>query len=641
MNLSEFLEKHKDLSTYKSGVYDLMAKSVRQAMRHNSRSDYSDLYVEKAPNEEQRFLDWKKAVTRQITVGYIINARRTIRRVLSQAIKIKEDWKDLERYVYDHVIDQCHVDSNKKIIYWPYVESNPEIAPASPRFVESLSIKTERKEIEYDQIVVNNQDFFIYKLDSVQVEGGEKGSKKNRFVAIDKTGYYILTPYKKQESTAWRQDTWYLHEMGIVPVVQVPGIKQYPKNPITKEIECYNEPFFWPAYEWFDEAATRFSNEQVASHKHAHPHKIIQGKLKCPTCDGSNFVQGKDGKQSVKCGTCDGGNLTILSEFTDIHIDEKHLPGDSRNPSPISYLSPPSGLKEMQDSFLLFLNLGHNTLCTNPLENTGNESALKGDLRLQPKQDLMVDFGKQVCYMLEDLINFKNVLEGDARSEQDLVRIVPPEHYEVRHPDVIRQNFMDSLPGERFGEYMAMINAKHRGNDIDIKIRKYAYLYAPLTLYKEGEADTSLGQMAYDGLDIIRRDYAIYAMTEVFKLQPNLDNDKQIMDAADKFLRDNGYLPEALPSIGNEDEEIAALLDVGGGDTDELKKRLDAFGVGVRAGVITPTLDDESRFREQLGLMQPNELVKNTWEEDGGTRRPITIKSIDQVEIEESKIDDK
>jgi len=51
------------------------------------------------------------------------------------------------------------------------------------------------------------------------------------------------------------------------------------------------------------------------------------------------------------------------------------------------------------------------------------------------------------------------------------------------------------------------------------------------------------------------------------------------------------------------------------------------YGVGVRAGMITPQIEDEKQFRELVGLPGVTEPVVDTWADDGGTRRPITLKS--------------
>lgn len=58
---------------------------------------------------------------------------------------------------------------------------------------------------------------------------------------------------------------------------------------------------------------------------------------------------------------------------------------------------------------------------------------------------------------------------------------------------------------------------------------------------------------------------------------------------------------------------------------DEIKKIMDAYSVGVRAGVITPTEEDEKFFRSIANYPGMTEAVMNSWLQDNGFRRPITL----------------
>ncbi|MBM3836202.1 MAG: phage portal protein [Verrucomicrobia bacterium] len=58
---------------------------------------------------------------------------------------------------------------------------------------------------------------------------------------------------------------------------------------------------------------------------------------------------------------------------------------------------------------------------------------------------------------------------------------------------------------------------------------------------------------------------------------------------------------------------------------EETKATADAYGVGVRAGAITPNIDDENFIRSKLGLPSITEPVRTAWTEDEGYRRPITL----------------
>lgn len=71
-----------------------------------------------------------------------------------------------------------------------------------------------------------------------------------------------------------------------------------------------------------------------------------------------------------------------------------------------------------------------------------------------------------------------------------------------------------------------------------------------------------------------------------------------------------------------------------------LKAKLDAYGIGVRAGAFTPQQADEAALRAEAGLPNAGDAVNNAWEEDEGYRRPITLKLKQEVEKIEEQLDD-
>lgn len=58
-----------------------------------------------------------------------------------------------------------------------------------------------------------------------------------------------------------------------------------------------------------------------------------------------------------------------------------------------------------------------------------------------------------------------------------------------------------------------------------------------------------------------------------------------------------------------------------------MRSQLDAYGVAVRAGSITPNIDDERVLRAKMGLPAPSKDVERVWNEDGGARKPVTLQS--------------
>jgi hypothetical protein len=71
--------------------------------------------------------------------------------------------------------------------------------------------------------------------------------------------------------------------------------------------------------------------------------------------------------------------------------------------------------------------------------------------------------------------------------------------------------------------------------------------------------------------------------------------------------------------------------------TDDFRSQIDAYAVGVRAGTITPNIEDEAYFRELFKFSPTNEHTDRAWKEDDFYRSPITLKGSDASEIEVQK----
>jgi hypothetical protein len=60
-------------------------------------------------------------------------------------------------------------------------------------------------------------------------------------------------------------------------------------------------------------------------------------------------------------------------------------------------------------------------------------------------------------------------------------------------------------------------------------------------------------------------------------------------------------------------------------DITKLKSLIDSYGVAVRAGVITPCIEDEKMFRDEMGLPEMSAGIKADWAKTDGVRKPITL----------------
>ncbi len=66
-----------------------------------------------------------------------------------------------------------------------------------------------------------------------------------------------------------------------------------------------------------------------------------------------------------------------------------------------------------------------------------------------------------------------------------------------------------------------------------------------------------------------------------------------------------------------------------GGKTEAPAVDVNSVGIAVRAGLITPTQEDERTIRNALLMPDMSPEAVEAWEEDGGVRRPITLNSED------------
>ena len=111
-----------------------------------------------------------------------------------------------------------------------------------------------------------------------------------------------------------------------------------------------------------------------------------------------------------------------------------------------------------------------------------------------------------------------------------------------------------------------------------------------------------------------------------------------------EIIRDMGRDPdEVWNEIARENELLKGLgIAVDGegqggdGARGDVKQLLDAYGIGVRSGVITPQKADEDTVRDLLGMPEASSDVEQAWENDGGVRRPVTLKSGEAFDAEQA-----
>lgn len=88
-----------------------------------------------------------------------------------------------------------------------------------------------------------------------------------------------------------------------------------------------------------------------------------------------------------------------------------------------------------------------------------------------------------------------------------------------------------------------------------------------------------------------------------------------------------------IESTGDQDTETA---EEEASRFQSLRSKFDAFGVGVRAGALTPSIFDEEQFRKEGNMPAMSPAVVGAWEQDKGYRRPITLLNEGATEAQRS-----
>lgn len=557
MNIIEFVNSVGDVSAYKDETITKKNKVIVQATRHCTRSDMTELYEISRPNEEKVFNAWRNSNKRNITVSAILKFKMLLVRVLQSSLKeFDVDIKNFFTFVYDDLILLSLYDPNAIIVIWPYnpdKEKLPLVVPVEEGgFAQNLELGVKIQVLNYDKIVNKTDEFVIFYAGTIKI----KDDDYKYYYGIDKDNYYIILPeLTEKKELIYKTSIWYSHNLQYLPIAEIPGFKTQ---------ENYKESVAWGAYEYLDEVVISFSSDQVNRIRHVQPKLVVNADLVCTTCNGSR-QETLISNETITCRTCKGtGTLSEVGEFTTINIRGRNE-FDRANSNPIYYVNTPGNIEYTFSIWEKLLDKADKQLCTDLLEGTGNESGIAKELRLEPRQDLLKMYGEQFCTMINDIVNSYNAIKNNGK---DKINLVPPEYYSSQTPEMVEYQIANSPISERQIKYLELIKIKYRGDEIRKYIHSLALVYAPLFLYKTDEIDVVINNGAYNEQDIIRRDFALYVLSELITSEKDMKTPLKILfDKADQKLRDLGKLPVPI------DENIgigltrSKLLDtVGGAD---------------------------------------------------------------------------
>lgn len=123
------------------------------------------------------------------------------------------------------------------------------------------------------------------------------------------------------------------------------------------------------------------------------------------------------------------------------------------------------------------------------------------------------------------------------------------------------------------------------------------------------------------------------AIAKIYKIRPNELGDLSMPgDALSMAGQDQGVDENGNPISGGADASAKMMADAAAA-----KSRLDAIGVAVRAGSLTPSPELEDEVRRLLSLPGMPATVRAAWSKDENIRLPITLKAGDAAPANQTR----
>jgi hypothetical protein len=584
----DFLDETEKLKEHKPIAYRYYEEINNQASRHVARNDFDHLYKIARPAEDQIFTEWRGDNKRHITTNVITRYTSMLSRVLMHSFVdiraqdelvteiLKESY--LGRYSFDDfrykiLMPLSFSDPNALVVEFPINPNNPHIslmeAVEDGGLEDGVSVGSKEIIVPYHKIIEYTPDYLVWTAGKTEVGTGDNKRFEEFFIAHDKEAFYTVMPYKDNDgSIVYTIDPWYAHEAEKLFVTELPAQIVHNTRPIESDLKWFENPFHHIAYKEFeevvyresvifpalphlDEAIVTFSSSQANQIRHMNSILSVDASIECPTCKGAKVIKKNyAGKGSHPCPTCNGtGTPQNFGQFSTVHINTRGR--ENTSGKRLEYITPDTAnIPIGRDIWKEHIDMAEKALCVNPLEGHGNESGYKGELRLEPKQDIIREYGEQWSNMCASVINNKVLLREGSGSEDIFISLPVPITYSTANPNIMLEEAMDAPIGVRPDKFMKWVQTEYKGNSVKISQYRTSILYAPLMLFNQAEIRDAINTTAWEADDVVRATYSLQIYDELFNEDKDLgDEDLKVLFAmADDWLIEKGLIqdPEAI-----------------------------------------------------------------------------------------------
>ncbi|HQW96895.1 MAG TPA: hypothetical protein PLU58_13895, partial [Saprospiraceae bacterium] len=561
--LKQLVEKN-----FKASQSEYWGAVAVQAKRHNKRKllgERNDLVDSLRPNEDEVSKAHRQANERQITIEPVYRFKRKVSRLMEFSYVLSPYLEQIEfdpKFYAQAILDQTFEDPNSGFVIFP-INPNDEALPPNA-LNRDTEVQWQIKTLDYTDLIYYDREYVVFNFVEIEVNK----MKHKTYVIGDKNNWYWVKPVYRDNRFVYEIELWYNHGASKLPFVILPGVAAY-----TNSNEWYQESYLLPAYMYFDEVITAFSDNQIVRARYNYP-KTVMADISCPEIGCNNgyiFEFDKDGR-SVKgddgmprkhtCQTCKGtGKILDPSIYSTLTVPQKMLTESGTNLSSVlQYIhADVSILKESYFTPFDLLEKGSKAIGLDLLEDAGANSS---DLSLSRRQEDLLDMIKTVAEYTYDALDAMmyhiEVLKYPNESQRGESHINRPSSFEIKSPEELLVLAQTALFEDRVTARINYYKTKYKNQDRLIAVYEMALKTTPSLALTFEEQTNYLAAGIIDSYDMIKSMHVFNALDEVYSEGMNV---KQANDAIKNYLVDNGFWvePEAEISKPTENKLLATV----------------------------------------------------------------------------------
>lgn len=539
-----------------------------QAKRHNKRNlpgDRNDLIDKLRPNEDEISKAHRQANERQITLEPVYRFKRKVSRLMEFSYILSPYLEEIgfdPKFYAQAILDQTFEDPNSGFVVFP-VNPNDDMLPPNA-LNRDTEVQWQIKTLDYTDLVYYDREYVVFNFIEIEVNK----IKQKTYIIGDKDNWYWVKPVYRDNRFIYDIELWYNHGAGKLPFIILPGVAAY-----TDTNEWYQESYLLPAYVYFDEVVTTFSDNQIVRARYNYP-KTVMADISCPEVGCNNgyiFELDKDGR-SVKgedgmpkkhtCQTCKGtGKILDPSIYSTLTVPQKMLTESGTNLSSVlQYIhADVSILKESYFTPFDLLEKGSKAIGLDLLEDAGANSS---DLSLSRRQEDLLDMIKTVAEYTYDALDAMmyhiEVLKYPNESQRGESHINRPSSFEIKSPEELLTIAQNAMFEDRVTARINYYKTKYKNQDRLIAVYDMALKTTPSLVLTAEELTNYLALGLVTNYDVIKAMHVFNALDEVYEEGMTV---KQANESIKQYLIDNGYWvePEAEVSKPTENKLLATV----------------------------------------------------------------------------------